>query len=97
MSCLCSCPCTLLKSHQVQELQALRQQLEAEVDIPQLQPLRDEVERLDELLQALSKLQVRMQKPAGRTSRDGPGAVCRRFWRQLGGWGILVLQQAWST
>jgi len=27
---------------QVDELQALRQQLEEEVDIPQLQPLRDE-------------------------------------------------------
>lgn len=41
----------------VHELQALRQQLEPEVDIPQLQPLRDEVERLDQLLQALHQLQ----------------------------------------
>lgn len=43
---------------QVQELQALRQQLEPEVDLPQLQPLRDEVERLDTLLRALHQLQV---------------------------------------
>lgn len=43
---------------QVHELQALRQQLEPEVDIPQLQPLRDEVERLDALLAALQQLQV---------------------------------------
>lgn len=42
---------------QVAELQALRQQLEPEVDIPQLQPLRDETERLDELLAALAQLQ----------------------------------------
>lgn len=41
----------------VHELQALRQQLEPEVDIPQLQPLRDEVERLDHLLVALHQLQ----------------------------------------
>jgi hypothetical protein len=43
---------------QVVELQALRQQLEPEVDIPQLQPLRDEVERLDQLLASLHQLQV---------------------------------------
>lgn len=43
---------------QVRELQALRQQLEPEVDIPQLQPLRDEVEGLDHLLGALQQLQV---------------------------------------
>jgi hypothetical protein len=42
----------------VQELQSLRQQLEPEVDIPQLQPLRDETERLDQLLAALAQLQV---------------------------------------
>ncbi|KAF8073127.1 hypothetical protein HT031_000788 [Scenedesmus sp. PABB004] len=42
----------------VQELQALRQQLEAEVEIPQLQPLRDETERLDQLLQSLAALQA---------------------------------------
>lgn len=45
--------------HQVHELQALRQQLEPEVGIPQLQPLRDEVERLDQLLASLHQLQVR--------------------------------------
>lgn len=49
--------CLLCKVH---ELQALRQQLEPDVDIPQLQPLRDEVERLDALLQALHQLQVRV-------------------------------------
>lgn len=43
---------------QVRELQALRQQLEPEVDIPQLQPLRDEVEGLNQLLGALQQLQV---------------------------------------
>jgi hypothetical protein len=43
---------------QVVELQALRQQLEPEVDIPQLQPLRDEVERLGQLLESLQQLQV---------------------------------------
>lgn len=43
---------------QVVELQALRQQLEPEVDLPQLQPLRDEVERLDQLLESLHQLQV---------------------------------------
>lgn len=53
----CRAPCRVLLE-QVHELQALRQQLEPEVEIPQLQPLRDEVERLDELLQSLSKLQV---------------------------------------
>lgn len=50
----------LLRCSKVHELQALRQQLEPEVDIPQLQPLRDEVERLDQLLAALHQLQVRV-------------------------------------
>lgn len=55
----------LLLSHialsmlQVKELQALKQQLEDEVQIPQLQPLRDDTERLDQLLEALQHLQVR--------------------------------------
>jgi hypothetical protein len=43
----------------VHELQALRQQLEEEVDIPQLRPLRDETERLEQLLDAVTQLQVR--------------------------------------
>jgi hypothetical protein len=43
---------------QVHELQSLRQQLEVEVEIPQLQPLRDETERLEQLLQASRQLQV---------------------------------------
>jgi hypothetical protein len=57
-------PCRAVACHavgcwvQVHELQALRQQLEPEVEIPQLQPLRDEVERLDELLHSLNTLQV---------------------------------------
>ncbi|KAF6257500.1 hypothetical protein COO60DRAFT_1222554 [Scenedesmus sp. NREL 46B-D3] len=41
----------------VHELQALRQQLEQQVEIPQLQPLRDETERLEQLLDAVAQLQ----------------------------------------
>jgi hypothetical protein len=48
----------LLLLAQVHELQALRQQLEDQVEIPQLQPLRDETERLEQLLDAVVQLQV---------------------------------------
>jgi hypothetical protein len=48
-------PCAL--PAQVQELTALRQQLEPEVELPQLQPLRDETEALDEVLGSLAALQ----------------------------------------
>lgn len=55
---LLCCAMLFWAAPQVHELQALRQQLEPEVDIPQLQPLRDEVERLDQLLASLHQLQV---------------------------------------
>eukprot|EP00879_Flechtneria_rotunda_P007919 GHRR01008297.1.p1 GENE.GHRR01008297.1~~GHRR01008297.1.p1 ORF type:complete len:338 (+),score=146.04 GHRR01008297.1:547-1560(+) len=42
----------------VQELQALKQQLHEHVEIPQLQPLRDETERLDQMKQSLQQLQA---------------------------------------
>lgn len=58
---------------QVRELQALRQQLEPEVDIPQLQPLRDEVEGLDQLLGALQQLQVGSRQHCAQT---GCGCGC---------------------
>lgn len=50
---------------QVAELQALKQQLESEVEIPQLQPLRDDTDRLDQLLSSLQQLQVRRLPLAG--------------------------------
>jgi hypothetical protein len=54
-------PVTLMLSAwpgQVRELESLRHQLEEEVDIPQLQPLRDECEQLDNLIQGVMDLQA---------------------------------------
>ena len=43
---------------QVRELESLRHQLEEEVDIPQLQPLRHDCEQLDNLIQGVLDVQV---------------------------------------